>query len=338
MKTLIISISVLLLLVPIGMAKEYKIGYIDVEYIVKNYRGAIDAQRTFQTEINRYQQNADSLKRLYEKAQQELESQMLMLSEQGKNVKLMEISQLKKKYDDYVAEIWGKGGRIEQKNKELINPIIQNIQSVVKTIAEKQGFALILDASGSRIIYAQTGLDLTDVVLAELNKEYAPTILPPTASKDSLKSPKSEEPVPLESLEKKVNVGVLPIYDENNEAKSERIGEQIRTAIYEILRGFSNIQIVSASEINNAMINRNLDLFGQIPDSDAGSIGRLLQADFLILGSCNKQNNRISFQLRILDPNSENIVYQGQGSSARIEEIKSALGQVLQQAYRTLIK
>ncbi|MCX8015071.1 MAG: OmpH family outer membrane protein [candidate division WOR-3 bacterium] len=319
-------------------AKDFKIGYIDVDYVLKNYRGAIDAQRAFETEINRYKKNADSLKTLYENAQKELESQLLMLSEQGKNVKMMEVGQLKKKYDDYVAEIWGKGGRIEQKNKELINPIVQTIQSAVKKIAEKQGFSLILDASESKIIYAQTGLDLTDMVLTELNKEYAPTIIPPTTGKDTTKGTASPGTTPLESLEKKINIGVFPIYDENQEAKSERIGEQIRTAIYEIIRSFSNIRIISAVEINNAMISRSLDLFGQIQDRDAGSIGRMLQTHYLVLGSCSKQGNKITFQLRLFDPNTEETVYQGQGEAARIEEIKPALGSVIQQAIRTGIK
>jgi len=317
MKQLFIAFSCLFLIIGIvEAAKEQKVGYIDSEYVIKNYRTASDAQRAFETEIDKFKKNADSLKTIYELAKAELESQNLMLSDQGKTAKLIEIGQLKKQYDDYVTEIWGKGGKIEQKNRELISPIVQKIQTAVQKIASKEGFSLVLDASESKIVYAQSGLDLTDWVLDELNKEYAPSVVPP--------------PIP----EKQISIAVFPIFEENQEAQEEHIGEEMRLVIYDIIKSLPNTRSINAGDVNNALVTRNINLSSQIQEADVYSIGRMLQADYLVIGNINKQGRKISFTLKLSDPLSSNVIYQGSGDAPRVEELKQALGNLVQQAIK----
>ncbi len=319
MKQLFIAFSYLFLIIGnIEAAKEQKVGYIDSEYIIKNYRTASDAQRAYETEINKFKKNADSLKSIYELAQIELESQSLMLSDQGKTAKLIEIRQLKKQYDDYVTEIWGKGGKIEQKNRELISPIVQKIQSAVQKIANKEGFSLVLDASESKIVYAQSGLDLTDWVLDELNKEYAPSVIPP--------------PIP----EKEISIAVFPIFEENQEAQEEHIGEQMRLVIYDIIKSLPNTRSINAGDINNALVTRNISLSSQIQETDAYSIGRMLQTDYIIIGNISKQGRKVSFALKLSDPVTSTVIYQGSGDAPRIEELKQSLGNLIQQAIKKI--
>jgi outer membrane protein len=317
-KSLIALGSLIIMISALYAAKEQKIGFVNTEYIIKNYRTASDAQRAFETELSKYKRNADSLKTAYESAQAELESQKLMLSEPAKSAKLIEIGQFKRAYDDYLASVWGTGGKIEQKNRELITPIVQKIQGVVEQIAAKDGYSLILDASESKIVYAQNGLDLTDQVLDELNKEYAPTITPPL--------------VP----EKEISYAVFPIFNENQSAQEDNIGEQVRQAIYELVKGFSNTRDISAAEINSAMLARSINITSQITDVDANSIGRTVQADYIVMGSASEQGKKITFSLKVTEPLTSKIIYSGSGESARIEEIKQSIGNLLQQAIKII--
>lgn len=319
MKYLIIAFSLLILLVGcVFAAKEQKVGYVDSEYIIQNYRTASDAQRAFETEINKYKRNADSLKTQYDALKAEYESQKLMLSEQGKLAKQIELEQAKQRYDSYVAEIWGKGGKIEQKNRELITPIVQKIQSAVQKIATKQGFSLILDASEAKIIYAQPDLDITDKVLEELNKEYAATIIPPT------------------TLEKDINVAVFPVYEENQEAQEEHAGETMRSAITDLVKTLPKVRLISSGDINNALLIRSITLTSQISEADAYSIGRILQADYIILGSISKQGRKVDFRITLSDPLNAKIIYEGTGSAPRIEELKQSIGDLIQQAAKKI--
>jgi outer membrane protein len=317
-KSLIALGSLIIMISALYAAKEQKVGFVNTEYIIKNYRTASDAQRAFETELDKYKRNADSLKTSYENAQVELENQKLMLSDQAKSAKLIEIAQLKKTYDDYIASAWGTGGKIDQKNRELITPIVQKIQGVVEQIAAKDGYSLILDASQSKIVYAQNGLDVTDEVLDELNKEYAPTITPP--------------PIP----EKEIAFAVFPIFNENQSAQEDNIGDQVRQAIYDLIKSVPNSRDISAAEVNSALLARSINLTSQVYDADAYSIGRTVQADYIIMGSASEQGKKITFSLKVAEPLTSKIIYQGSGESARIEEIKQAIGNLVQQTMKTI--
>lgn len=307
----------LFLVVGMVVAKEQKVGYIDLEYIIQNYRTASDAQRAFETEIAKYKTYADSLKQMYDVAQAEFESQKLMLSTEGQAAKQIEISRLKSQYDDYLTEAWGKGGKIELKNRELIAPVNQKIQAAIQQIAVKDGFTMILDASQSKIVYAQPDLDLTDKILQELNKEYEATIVPATEKG-------SEKDI--------VYIAIFPFFEENQEAQQEHIGETIRSDIYDLIKNAPKIRMVSNSDINNALLTRSLSLNGQISDMDANSIGMMLQADYLVIGSISKQGNRVSYSVKVLEPLNSKTIYQGTGDAPRIEELKQSLGDQVQQA------
>ncbi len=319
MKKLFIALGSLIIMISaLYAAKEQKVGFVNTEYIIKNYRTASDAQRAFETELDKYKRNADSLKTSYENGQAELESQKLMLSDQAKSARLIEITQLKKTYDDYLTSVWGTGGKIEQKNRELITPIVQKIQGVVEQIAAKDGYSLILDASESKIVYAQNGLDLTDEVLDELNKDYAPTITPP------------------QMPEKEISFGVFPIFNENQSAQEDNIGDQVRQAIYDLIKSIPNSRDISAAEINSALLARSINLTSQVYDADAYSIGRTVQADYIITGSASEQGKKIAFSIKVAEPLTSKVIYQGSSESARIEEIKQAIGNLVQQAMKTI--
>lgn len=321
MRYLLVSFSLLLGLTTfLNAAKEQKIGYVDVKYVIENYRTAQDAKSAFEAEVNRFNRIADSLKTIYDNARRELEEQKLMLSDAAIRAKELEINQYKKRYDDYLVEVWGKGGKYEQKNRELMSPIVQRIKTVVTQIANKENFTMIFDVSETKIVYADVTLDITDKVLNELNREYTATMVTPTTSK----------------IEKDLNVAIFPFFNENQTAQEEHTGEAIRASLFDLLRSVPKVRMVTSSDINNALLTRNIPLSSQVTDADAFSIGLMLQADYVILGSAAKTGNRINFTVRVLDPIKTQIAYQSDGSVARIEELKQELGKLIQQALRMM--
>lgn len=322
MKYFLITLSLLSALANVSYgAKEQKIGFADIKYIIENYRTAADAQRAFESEINRYKRIADSLKNIYEQARINLDAQKLMLSEQGFSARQIEVNQFKKRYDDYVVEVWGAGGKYDQKNRELIAPIVQRVKASVNKIAAKEGFSMVLDASETKIVYAETNLDLTDKILTELNKEYTATIVP-----------SSTETKP----QKIINIAIFPFFNENQAAQEEHIGDAIRSAVFDLLRNAPQVRMIANSDINTTLLTRNIQLSNQISDADAFSVGLMLQADYIVIGSTSKQGNKISFNIRVLDPLKNQIIYQGTGDAPRIEEIKQALGNQIQQAVKII--
>jgi len=302
-----ISLIVLLLMASI-IAKDVKIGYIDSERIYQNYQETTSAKAALDREIVKFRKSADSLKTRADSAESEYESQKLMLSEVGKATKLTEIEQLRDEYTRYVESVWGKGGKIELKNRELLTPIVTKINEAVNKIAKEEGYTIILDAADAKIVYADAGLDLTDVVLEELNKEYKP--IEPTIT-----------------IKKFI---ILPLYEANTEAQQDNLGDRARANLVALLQTQPKVEIIGKTNVSDAMRSRNIIEGTKIDEKNIYEIGRELQADYVISGSISKQGKRISLELTISDPKQQLSMDTEKGESARVDDIRSALSSMLQ--------
>lgn len=289
-------------------AKEFKVGYIDSDEIVSKYEAASEAKKELEAEISKYRAQADSLRADYEKALEEYKSQELTLSEEGKRAKLAEVDQRKRRYDTYVDQVYREGGKIDQKNNELIAPIVEKINTAVNRLAVEDGYALVLNAAKAEIVYAQPGLDLTELVVAELNKAYAP--VGPTTARKAVHA-------------------VMPIYETNDEARQDRIGIQTRQFCYDLVRAQPKVEMVGNQKVDELIQARGL-AGRQIGQQEALDVGRALDADYALYGECSKQDRRMSFSLSIVDIRLNSLVRTETGEANRIEELREQVGRAVQ--------
>ena len=84
--------------------------------------------------------------------------------------KMDNITAKQTEYEGFVQTIFGPEGRVAEKNSELVRPIVDKINLVLKQIGDDEGYTMVFDASIGGIVYAADGIDLTDRVLEELNK------------------------------------------------------------------------------------------------------------------------------------------------------------------------
>jgi outer membrane protein len=306
-RALLLAIAVGLLTVGTLAAKDFRVGYVDYDQVIAKYEAAIEAKTQMDTMRTSIEAKAESLKSDYEQAKQEYESQQLTLSEEGKRAKNAEVDQRKRRYDSYIAEVYGKGGRIDQQYKELIAPIVGKIDSAVAKMAEDEGFALILDASKSGVVYAQTGLDLTQLVLEALNGEFAPVV--PTGSG------------------KKV-YALMPVYNTNDLATQDHVGSDIRDFLYRLMGAQPKVDMVA-----NGKVDQQLQAYGlqnqQVLMDKALDAGRALDADYVVFGSATKQDRRIQFELSIADARLGTLLKTEKGDAARPEDLQDKVGAVV---------
>ena len=301
------SLFVLLLMTSI-IAKEVKIGYIDSGQIYQNYPETVSAKNALDKEVSKFRKSAESLKTRADSAESEYESQKLMLSELGKATKLSELEQLRDEYTRYMEAVWGKGGKIELKNRELLAPIVTKINEAVNKIVKEEGYTLVLDAAEAKIVYAEPGLDLTDLVLEELNKEYKP-IAPTVATKKFL---------------------VFPFYEANTEAQQDNLGQLVRSNLVALLQTQPKVEITGKNNVSDAMRSRNIIEGSKIDENNIYGIGRELLADFVISGSVSKQGKRFSLELTVSDPKQQIALDTEKGESSRVDDIRSTISGLLQ--------
>ncbi len=292
---------------PLLAAKEFRVGYVDYDQVIAKYEAAAEAKQEMDTVRLSFEAKAESLKGDYEQAKAEYESQQLTLSEEGKRAKNAEVEQRKRRYDGYVAEVYGKGGLIDQRYKELIAPIVAKIDSAVAKLSADEGFALIFDASKSGIVYSEAGLDLTQLVLDDLNREFGPV------------GP---------SVTGKKVYALMPVYNTNDLASQDRVGSQIREFTYGLVKTQPNVDMVA-----NAKVDQQLQSYGlanqQVVLDKALDAGRALDADYVVFGSAGKQDRRIQFELSIADARLGTLLKMEKGEAARPEDLQQQVGAVV---------
>ncbi len=278
----------ILLTLSFTFSKETKIGFVDSKRIFSEYQASAAASAQFNEFVKSCQDSAAVLRQNIEKLQSELEAQKLVLSEEARLKKLDEIDVLTKAYNNYLQDVFGSGGKIEQKNDELMAPLIKKINEAVAKIAEQEGFKIVLDLSEG-IYYAAGELDITDLVINQLNLEYGPAATP--------------------AGEVKKTIAIFPLREENSEAQNAKLGERAQDELYTAINTFrTRYNIIAKNMVKAEMLKHNLRRY--IEDDQAYRIGRTLLCDYIIIGNIKKSVNKINYTISIRKVDGEKIIAQ----------------------------
>ncbi len=154
-----------------SLAQNLPIGYIDSIRIFKENRETQEAERQYRQEVDRW--TAEKKRREQEilKLREELQAQSLMLSEEKKQEKQLELERLTQDYERFMEETFGDDGLAAKRNKELTQPIVDKINRIIEEIAKERGLVMVFDVANGNVVYADKGLDLTGVVLTRLQQK-----------------------------------------------------------------------------------------------------------------------------------------------------------------------
>jgi len=167
----IIGIMVALFALSPLFAGEAKIAYFDSDRIRNEWDEWKNAQAKFDEIVAKWQDQAQKMEDEIKKMQEEYQRQELMLSEEKRIEKQRLIQEKQQKYQEFLASIFGQGGKADQKNQELTKPLYEKINRALTNIANKYGYTVIFDINGSSIAYIDPSLDITDELLQELKTE-----------------------------------------------------------------------------------------------------------------------------------------------------------------------
>jgi outer membrane protein len=158
------------------VAAQLKLGYIDSQKILEKYKEAQDAQKQLQDLNRRWEEEAKSMQQELQTKLEELESQALLLSDERKKEKETELQNLNIRLNQFQQEKWGNQGEVFTKRAELMQPVIEKINTVIKKLGTDEKYDYIFDVVNGNILHVSASQpDLTERVLEELNKSVAAT-------------------------------------------------------------------------------------------------------------------------------------------------------------------
>lgn len=150
MKKLLLIALAAVFLTGVAHAAMDTIGYIDVQKVFKEYKETDKAQK----ELSK---DEESFKKDFEASQKKLAD----AEKSGK--KQEELDKMKKELEDKLAP---KRDALVKKNQEMTGKIQASILDAVKKVSKKVGVDIVLDKQ----VLIVGGMDLTDMVITELNK------------------------------------------------------------------------------------------------------------------------------------------------------------------------
>lgn len=170
-KASMVILLVLLVAAP-GFGQKLKIGYVHSQKLLTTFQDAIDANKKLEEIDRQWKQEGLEMQKEIERLNEQFETQSLLLSEAKKKEKQQEIQNLYMRIQQFQQEKYNpQNGEIYKKQAELMQPVYDKINDVIKKIGEDEKYDLILDTAAGNILHVSEAVtDLTERVLEELNK------------------------------------------------------------------------------------------------------------------------------------------------------------------------
>ena len=152
-----------------AQTRTTRIGYIDMEYILKNIPAyemtneqLSQVSKKWQNEVEAIQQEAQNMYKNYQ-------SDLVFLSAEMKTKREEEIVKKEQEAQDLKRKYFGPEGELYKKRESLMKPIQDEVYNAVKEISEDKGYQIVWDrASAMSIIFASPKIDISNEVLIKL--------------------------------------------------------------------------------------------------------------------------------------------------------------------------
>ena len=171
-----------------------KFAFINSQAILAAAPGRVEAEAQFQKEMEVLRAQVTKLGDSLNTLQQAYQKEEVSLSPAVKETRL---KTLREKSDDYQARVQKLNEQAQQREGELMQPILDAVRKVLDDVRTEGGYSFIFDvAAGSFIVSADKNLDITDRVVSRIKlsapKAAAKTAPGPTTAPAGLKKPPTQ--------------------------------------------------------------------------------------------------------------------------------------------------
>ena len=164
----IFALAALLALLPASLvlAKDFKVGLVNMQVLVEKSDMGKLAQQNMQEEFSAERNEIAKLRQDVQNMIEDIKAQAATLTPEAKERKWMEYINMKRALDDKSREFSRKVEAAEGRvRKEMVGLFI----IAAKSFSEKNGYSLIMDGNQSGVVFADKSLDVTEEMLKEVN-------------------------------------------------------------------------------------------------------------------------------------------------------------------------
>ena len=144
-----------------------KIGFINLQEIMQNSNAGKKAAEEFKKFYEKETQEIKSSEKELKKMKDELEKQSSIMTQSSQKEKE---TVYQKKLRDYQLLVNDTNEELKKRDQEMTQKLMPGIMKIVRTIAEKEKFTLVIDVATMPVPYYDKENDFSKKVIEEFNK------------------------------------------------------------------------------------------------------------------------------------------------------------------------
>ncbi len=149
-------------------AAELKIGFVDMQKAIQETAAGKKAKKDLEEEFNKKKKDLDKREADIKKMGEDFEKRSMAMNEDARLKKQGEIQGEMRKYQ----ELAGKSQiEIQKRERDLTQPIVSKLRSIIEGIAKKEDYTVILEKSEQSVMFAKKEIDLTERVIKDFDKK-----------------------------------------------------------------------------------------------------------------------------------------------------------------------
>ncbi len=168
MKEVLLAILSIFFLSNLTMAKELKIGVVDLQQVVRSSEAGKEALTRLQKKFDTLRQQLQAKEEELKKFKEDIEKKAPLLSIEARQEKERLYQKMLREYQAQREDAQYEMRQAEQK---ALKPILKDLEQVVKKMAEKEKYDLIIEKNMPGVYWASPSIDLTDHIV-ELYNQY----------------------------------------------------------------------------------------------------------------------------------------------------------------------
>ena len=157
------------LLVASASSAQSIVAHVNVDSLLVQMPEYKLAQEALQAEQAKFESEAKEMNTELEKGAQALQANAATWTELRQRQEQTRLQEMYNNIQEYMQQAQG---QLQQKEVELVTPVLEKLQAAINAVAETKKFSYVLDASQSKgqVVYAKGGVNIGGDVRAYLAK------------------------------------------------------------------------------------------------------------------------------------------------------------------------
>ncbi|OAQ20375.1 OmpH family outer membrane protein [Thermosulfurimonas dismutans] len=168
MKKLLLFFIIFSLSFGTALAENLKIGVIDLQKVVRSSKAGQEAMTQLQAKFEKLKKQLEAKQKEIAAFKAEFEKKAPLLSEEARAEKQREYQKMIR---EFRAQQEDAQYEMKEAEKKALQPIFKDLEKVIKEMAQKEGYDLIIEKNMPGVYWVSPGVEITQHVI-ELYDQY----------------------------------------------------------------------------------------------------------------------------------------------------------------------